>query len=519
MNGSRWPLSRQHVQVGVAAMAVGLLLTAGGALAAVPSINPAVEEPLGPARARLLLTRAGFAPAVDEVAQLAPLSHRAAVDRLLADAGTGATALTPPPKWVNERIIMPRELRAMSDEQRRQEIRKQIGYAIELRGWWLQEMAGTPAPLGERMTLFWHNHFVSAQPKVRATQLMFRQNVLLRRHALGNFGELLHAVAKDPAMLVYLDSATSRKERPNENFAREVMELFTLGEGRYTETDVKEAARAFTGWSIDLRAEQFVFRGAWHDNGEKTVLGKQGRWRGEDVLDILLAHPATAETIVRKLWLEFVSPQPDPERVAAIAARFRADYSVAAAVRLLLLQPEVITRTEENALVKSPVELMVGLTRQSGGALRPRVAALATASMGQNLFSAPNVRGWPGGEAWITTQTLLARKQLVARVLSPPAPPAMTAEVDEGTEEAAGAQANPKEGLRRLLARVPPLFVPAERWLGGMGLHPERTADSEHVSAAAAQLLVLPPHLPPADDTLGLDAVRQLLLDPVYQLK
>ena len=193
------------------------------------------------------LTRAGFAPADAEVAAYSTLTHNAAVDRLLA--GALFTAVTPPPTWIEERLIPPRELRAMSDEARRTELQKQVRMGLDLRGWWLREMVASPSPLTERMTLFWHNHFVSAQPKVRYTQLMYRQNVLLRKHALGRFDELLHAVAKDPAMLIYLDSATNRRGPPNENFAREVMELFTLGEGQYSEEDIKQAARAFTGWS------------------------------------------------------------------------------------------------------------------------------------------------------------------------------------------------------------------------------------------------------------------------------
>ncbi len=245
---------------------------------------------------------------------------------------------------------------------------------------------------------------------------------MLRKHALGRFDELLHAVAKDPAMLIYLDSASNRRGSPNENFAREVMELFTLGEGHYREDDVKQAARAFTGWSIDLDSGDYVFRRMLHDGGEKTVLGRTGNFDGDAVLDILLAQPASSEFIVRKLWREFVSPQPDEARVKTIAAQFRASgWNIAQPVRALLLQPEVIARDEDNALVKSPAELVVGLVRQSGGELtQPAAAAVAIAGMGQNLFSPPNVRGWPGADAWINTHTLLARKQFLERALGAP---------------------------------------------------------------------------------------------------
>ncbi|MGH6610807.1 MAG: DUF1800 domain-containing protein, partial [Burkholderiaceae bacterium] len=350
----------------------------------------AAETQLGAQRAKLLLTRAGFAPNDAEITKYATLTHAQAVDQLLAGART--TAVSPAPAWIDERLVPPRELRAMSDEERQAERRKQIQMGLHLRGWWLNEMVTTSSPLTERMTLFWHNHFVSAQPKVRYTQLMYRQNVLLRQHALGHFDQLLHAVAKDPAMLIYLDSATNRRESPNENFAREVMELFTLGEGQYGEADIKQAARAFTGWSIDLDSGEYMFRRMLHDGGEKTVFGRTGRFDGDAVLDILLAQPSSAEFIVRKLWREFVSPKPDEARVKRIAAEFRADgWNIARAVRALLMQPEVIERDEDNALVKSPAELVVGFVRQSGGDLaQPIPAAVALAGMGQNLFSPPN---------------------------------------------------------------------------------------------------------------------------------
>ena len=159
------------------------------------------------------------------------------------------------------------------------------------------------------MTLFWHNHFVSALDKVRSPQMMYQQNLLLRRYALGNFGEMLHAVARDPAMMRYLDTANNRKGQPNENFAREVMELFTLGEGHYSEQDIREAARAFTGWGLH-RDDHFVNRPKQHDDGDKLIFGQRGNFDGDAVLDLLLQQPATAEFISAKLWKAFVSPSP-----------------------------------------------------------------------------------------------------------------------------------------------------------------------------------------------------------------
>ena len=207
--------------------ALRALAVAGGLLLA--TVAMAAATPLGEQGARQLLTRTGFAPSPAEVTRFASLSQAAAVDRLLAAALT--TAATPAPDWIDERIVLPRQLRTLSADERRAELQKQIRMGLELRGWWLREMATTGSPLSERMTLFWHNHFVSAQPKVRWAQLMYRQNVLLRRHALGRFDLLLHEIAKDPAMLVYLDTAMYRRGAPNDNCAREVVALFPLGEG------------------------------------------------------------------------------------------------------------------------------------------------------------------------------------------------------------------------------------------------------------------------------------------------
>ena len=448
------------------------------------------------------------------------LTHRAAVDRLLAGALT--TTVTPPPAWIDERLVPPRELRAMSDEARRAELQKQVRMGLELRGWWLREMVATPSPLTERMTLFWHNHFVSAQPKVRYTQLMYRQNVLLRKHALGRFDELLHAVAKDPAMLIYLDSATNRRGSPNENFAREVMELFTLGEGKYSEDDIKQAARAFTGWSIDLDSGDYMFRRPLHDGGEKTVFGRTGNFDGDAVLDILLAQPASAEFIVRKLWREFVSSQPDEARVKTIAAQFRAGgWNIAQPVRALLLQPEVIARDEDNALVKSPAELVVGLVRQSGGELtRPAAAAVALAGMGQNLFSPPNVRGWPGADAWINTHTLLARKQFLERALggAPSSMPSNESATDDSMSASMKAEDLPRRRLQ-MLEQSASVRVDSEAWLARTGLAPERVVAPGARIKLEQVVLVVPPTSPAREGSLGLDALRAIVLDPAYQLK
>ncbi len=371
--------------------------------------------PMGDADARHLLTRAGFGAAPADVAEWSGLSRQQAIARLLKALPADSTA----PPAID--YTPPSRLRAMDDEARKDFQREQRRQGIEARAWWLERMLVAPTPaaqLHERMTLFWHNHFVSSVEKVKSMRLMLDQNQLLRRHALGNFGELLHAVSKDPAMIVYLDSATNRRGSPNENFAREVMELFTLGEGQYGEQDIKEAARAFTGWSIEPETGAFRWRPYAHDDGAKTVLGQRGNFDGDAVLDILLAQPETAVFVTRKLWREFVSPTPDEREVARIAGRFRGSgHDIRVALHEILSSRAFWATENRAALIKSPVDFVVGTLRGLNADVPDsRALALLLRTLGQDLFAPPNVRGWPGGEVWINSGTLLARKQLIERL-------------------------------------------------------------------------------------------------------
>ncbi len=371
---------------------------------------------LGIDDARLLLTRTGFGAAPAEVAAFAPLTREQAVDRLLSAAVTRAA--TPVPPIVDSPASMKRPARDASEDERKEFRRQQRDAGLALRAWWLQEMLVTPSPLTERMTLFWHGHFATSQQKVRLTPLMYRQNVTLRANAMGNFGTLLHAVAKDPAMLVYLDGVQNRRGHPNENFAREVMELFTLGEGHYSEQDVREAARAFTGWSIDRDSATYVWRPRLHDDGAKTVFGHSGNLDGDGVLDLILARPETATFITSELWREFISPDPDAAQVAAIAARFRASgYDIKTVLRALFISDAFYASEARGTLVRSPADLVAGTLHTLDMLPSDTLPyAVACASMGQNLFSPPNVKGWPGGDVWINSSTLLARKQFLARI-------------------------------------------------------------------------------------------------------
>jgi len=485
------------------------LVLAGAIACSAFPLAQAADTPLGFDHARHLLNRTSFAAGPAEIEAFAVLTREQAVDRLLSWT---QPPVTPPPAWTSAPFESPRRFRNMSAEERKLAVRDIFEKSFELQSWWLTEMLVTPSPLTERMTLFWHNHFVSSVRKVRSPQLMYRQNVLLRRHALGDFAGLLRAVARDPAMVVYLDSASNRKGNPNENFAREVMELFTLGEGHYTEQDVKEAARAFTGWSLDPDTGEFLFRRLVHDDGLKTVLGRTGKLDGGDVLGILLAQPQTAEFIVAKLWREFVSPQPDAAEVRRIARLFReSGYDIATAVRALLVADAFYASHNRAALIKSPVDLVVGTLRQFQFATGDVLPFVLTANqLGQALFAPPNVKGWPGGEAWINSTTLLARKTFLERLFrADELRPMLASAMSGGREPAAtGRQAEQRERFMRALMEVQ---FDSGRWL----------AQFKDGDGAAVEriLLAMAPVNTRAPEAGGMELIRQLVQDPVYQLK
>ncbi|HXT60625.1 MAG TPA: DUF1800 domain-containing protein [Pirellulales bacterium] len=293
------------------------------------------------------------------------------------------------------------------------------GNANNLPAWWLYVMLQTPQPLLEKLTLFWHGHFATSAAKVTDGRMMFAQHALLRKHALGRFGPMLDELSKDPAMLVWLDATTNHKARPNENFAREVMELFCLGIGNYTEHDIKEAARAFTGW--ELRQDAFRFNRHQHDGGEKTVLGRSGRFVGDDVLQILLEQPATARFLVRKLFRFLVNETAEaPDALLEpLAAGFRAsDYDMTWLLRTMLRSNFFYSPHAVRQRVKSPVEFAIGLLRMLQGSANTYALADDLRDLGQAVFFPPNVKGWDGGAAWINSSTLVGRANLVWKLAS-----------------------------------------------------------------------------------------------------
>jgi uncharacterized protein (DUF1800 family) len=300
----------------------------------------------------------------------------------------------------------------------------------ELRGWWLYSMFHTQHPVREKMTLFWHNHFATSITKVQQVMLMYNQNQLLRKYALGSFRPMLLEISKDPAMLVWLDSNSNVKGRPNENYARELMELFSLGVGHYTEQDVRQAARAFTGWHTEDDAFDFV--PGFHDNDPKTVLGQRGNWNGDDIVRIVLQQPTCAEFLVAKLYRFFVSEtvHPPASFLKPLADSFReSDYDIAALVRRILGSQHFFSDYAYRKRIKSPVEYVLGAVRaavpgvvQAGSEgnlpFAPAVLVPKVEQMGQPLFAPPNVKGWPGGRSWLNTATVLARHNFAQMVAS-----------------------------------------------------------------------------------------------------
>lgn len=368
------------------------------------------------ATAAHLLNRAGFGGTPAEIEKLAALGPEKAVDSLINfESVPDATAN---PDWARpdpDRFEKYKKMRAATPEEkqemRRQEQRARRNEIQELRHWWVQRMASGPRPLQEKLVLFWHGHFATSAQKVKDAFLMWKQNDLFRRHGAGDWLTLLTVVSKDPAMLLWLDQAQSRKQHPNENFAREVMELFALGEGHYTEKDITEAARAFTGWSFDRLNQEFIYRRNQHDNGTKTIFSRNGNFTGDDVLKLIVGEPQAARFITRKLWTFFANEKPSDALIEALATGFRANrLQFKPLLRAMFLSEEFYSPEVMRQQVKSPVQWLVSSVRMLERDLPPApLTANALRQLGQDLLLPPNVKGWDGGLSWITTSNLLNR--------------------------------------------------------------------------------------------------------------
>jgi uncharacterized protein (DUF1800 family) len=382
---------------------------------------PSPGDPYNAVKAAHLLNRATFGGTIDEIAKVQKLGPRQAVDWLLDFPDAPAEEINPHDTPDLSAIEgLPGDFRTLQNmlagktPAEQQTLRMQLNAANQLAdvatgNWWVRRMAYGPFPLHEKLTFLWHGHFTTSANDERNGLLIWNQNELLRKHAAGNFREFVHAVSRDPAMIDYLNNQQNKKAHPNENYAREVMELFTLGIGNYTENDVKESARAFTGWTHD--GTEFLFRPADHDTSIKKFLGVSGNLNGDDVIEIILRQPACSKYIAGRLYKWFVSDEPNPAISDSLAqVLVENDYDLRPALRTLLnsqafYQPESI-----GVQIKSPVQLVVGLVRQLGlPAPDDRVLQPLFKQMGQIPFRPPNVKGWPGGHMWINTSTLFVR--------------------------------------------------------------------------------------------------------------
>jgi uncharacterized protein (DUF1800 family) len=398
-------------------------------------------------RAAHLLERAGFGGTPDEIAQYAAMSPQDAVRRLVyhkqvpgdlpafEHSDVHDEGLEPfPPSRPAATDLAKHTGEAMgvkakpAGNRRLQPVANKFFYWLRasrlethrLAYWWANRMLITPRPLEEKMALFWHGHFATSEEKVRDFRKLYRQNELFREMGTGNFRSLLIAVAQDPAMLAFLDAGVNVRGAPNENFAREIMELFTMGVGHYSETDIREAARAFTGWNfVDLN---FVIARDKHDDSVKTVLGRTGPLDGVDVIDAILSQPVTAEFLAAKIYRYFVREELSPELKQELGTMLRqANYELAPLLETIFLSRDFYSAPSVATRIKPPVELVVSTYRKLGLKEVPGVPDFndVTEALGQKLFYPPTVAGWGNGRAWITPGLLLTRGNFVYDIVFP----------------------------------------------------------------------------------------------------
>ena len=410
-------------------------------------LRPIADAQWTAASAAHLLQRAGFGGSPEEIAALTALGPREAVRRLVRwqsvpedfvafdESGLHDPSLEPfPASRPAATDAAKRDGQSIgvaakpAGNRRLQPVTNKFFYWLRasrlethrLSYWWAQRMLVTTRPLQEKMALFWHGHFATSEEKVRDYRKMLRQNMLLREKGNGSFRELLIGVAQDPAMLAYLDAGVNVKGAPNENFAREIMEMFTLGVGHYSEQDIREAARAFTGWNAqDL---QFTIDASRHDDSIKRVLGREGPLDGVDVIDTLLAQPAAGEFIAGKIYTYFVRQDLSSVLRTELGARFRASrYDIAELLETIFLSRDFYSKASVASRVRPPVELVVSTYRLAGLSQVPGVPDFneATESLGQKLFYPPTVAGWAQGRSWITPGLLIARSNFAYDMVYP----------------------------------------------------------------------------------------------------
>ncbi|MEO8405913.1 MAG: DUF1800 domain-containing protein [Chitinophagaceae bacterium] len=362
-----------------------------------------------------LLWRAGFGPAVEQLSDLSAFSSKEFYKAMIKASGKKPEYINVADNYLQGLMMGIGEAgrlqkKDLSADEKKQVQQKSREGVRNLNLYWLKEMVNSGAQLREKMAFFWHGHFAC-----RNLNIFYQQGLLnvIRQNALGNFGDLLKEVSRTAAMLNFLNNQQNKKDHPNENFAREVMELFTLGRGNYTEHDVKEAARAFTGWTATPKAE-FIFRKAQHDYGDKTILGETGNYEGEDVLDILLKQKQTAKFITQKIYRFFVNEQIDPVHVEWLSDRFyKSGYEISKLMEDIFTSDWFYEEKNIGAKIKSPIELLAGIQRMLPMTLENEESLIVLQRiLGQMLFYPPNVAGWPGGRTWIDSSTLMMRMRI-----------------------------------------------------------------------------------------------------------
>jgi len=388
-------------------------------------VNTPPNQSWTPFQAAHLLNRAGFGGTPEEISRLHGMGREAAVESLLN--GDDDSDLFPVPELMpaEEVAAYRREIKAIPDGPARREVTKKFqrrqGADIRaIREWWLRRCRYTAFPLREKMTLFWHGHFATSSDKVKSGFLMWQQNETLRAYALGSFRQLSEQIARDPAMMRYLDLDRSSKEKPNENFSRELMELFMLGEGvRYTEDDVRESARAFTGARIDPRNLGYISARRRFDSGQKEFLGQTGNFDGGDIVNIICDQPECAEFVSRKIWKYLAGREPTPALAGKLAATYRSsNYDTKTLLRTIFLSPEFYAPDVVRHEVKSPVQWLVQTSKVLEAPLfPPALNELAMRQLGQVLLAPPNVKGWEGGQTWINSSTFLLRCNLAGNMI------------------------------------------------------------------------------------------------------
>lgn len=384
-------------------------------------LKPLAADQWSLAKARHLMVRAGFGGTPEEVRELFEMGLHDAVEHFVDIYSSPVANIEIDPLRF-ERIEPWESL--LDEDERRILSQKVMGrerpQQAALRQWWLKRMAESPRPLQEKLVLFWHDHFATQHSKANSTYAMYAQNQLFRTFGCDNFGGLLRGIVHDPAMLNYLDNNVNIKKRGNENLGREILELFSMGEGRgYTEQDLREAARALTGYNYDGTTRQFRFNISQHDETAKTIFGRKGNWCGDDLVDLILQQPSTPKYVVEKLWEFLAYQQPEPEIADTLAGVLKAcSYDLRPMLKNLFLSEQFYSDKAMGTHVKGPAELAAGVIRDLGlKEVNYSVVDSAVGQMGQVLFEPPNVAGWNEHRTWINAELILVRYNQIARII------------------------------------------------------------------------------------------------------